>query len=137
MVVTYGRCCHPIPGDHIVAKLSKGRGIVVHRESCKNLDAASKRKRSDNYIDVEWSEDASGDFTCEVRLEIENKLGLLARTATVISDCGGDIENVSMEDRDGFSMNLLYLIRVTDRKHLATLMRRLCRITYVMRIVRL
>jgi len=137
MVVAYGRCCHPIPGDQIVAKLSKGRGIVVHRQGCKNLDAASKRKRSDNYIDVNWAEGASGEFTCEIKLEIENKLGLLARTATVISDCGGDIENVSMEDRDGFSMNLLYLIKVSDRKHLAKLMRRLRRITYVMRIVRM
>jgi len=137
MVVTYGRCCHPILGDQIVAKLSKGRGIVIHRESCKNLDAISKRKGSDNYIDVHWAEEASGSFSCEIKLEIENKLGLLARTATVISDSGGDIENVSMEDRDGFSMNLLYSIKVSDRKHLATLMRRLRRITYVMRIVRM
>ncbi len=137
MVVSYGRCCYPIPGDHIVAMLSKGRGIVVHREGCKNLEASSKRKRSEKYIDVQWAEEASGDFTCEVKLEIENKSGLLARTATVISDCGGDIENVYMEDRDGFSMNLLYLIKVSDRNHLATLMRRLRRITSVMRIARL
>ena len=135
MVVSYGRCCHPIPGDQIVAKLSKGRGIVVHRESCKNLAALDKR--SDNYIDVQWSTEASGDFICEIRLEIENKSGLLARTATVIADCGVDIENVSMEDRDGFSMNLLYLIKVSDRKHLAKVMRRLRNIPSVMHIVRL
>jgi len=135
MVVSYGRCCYPIPGDQIVAKLNKGRGIVVHRESCKNLDAANKR--SDNYIDVNWADDASGEFSCEIKLEIENKSGLLARTATVISECGADIENVIMEDRDGFSMNLLYLIKVTDRVHLAKIMRRLRRIPSVMRIARM
>jgi len=135
MVVSYGRCCYPIPGDQIVAKLSKGRGIVVHREGCKNLEAA--RKRSDNYIDVQWAEDASGEFTCEVKLEVENRPGLLARTATVISDCKADIENVYMEDRDGFSINLLYLIKVTGRDHLATIMRRLRRIPGVMRIARI
>ena len=137
MVVSYGRCCYPIPGDQIVAKLSKGRGIVVHRDSCKNLEASSKRKRSDKYIDVQWADDASGDFTCEIKLEIENKSGLLARTATVISDCKADIENVYMEDRDGFSMNLFYLLKVSDRDHLAKLMRRLRRISSVMRITRL
>ncbi len=137
MVVAYGRCCYPIPGDQIVAKLSKGRGIVVHREGCKNLEALSKRKHSDKYIDVQWADDASGEFSCEIKLEIENKLGLLARTATVISDCGVNIENVYMEDRDGFSMNLLYLIKVADRNHLAALMRRLRRILNVMRIARL
>ncbi len=137
MVVSYGRCCYPIPGDQIVAKLSKGRGIVVHRDSCKNLEAPSKREHSDKYIDVHWAEDASGDFICEIKLEIENKSGLLARTATVVSDSGADIENVYMEDRDGFSMNLFYLIKVSDRDHLAKLMRRLRSISSVMRITRL
>ena len=137
MVVSYGRCCYPIPGDQIVAKLSKGRGIVVHRDSCKNLEAPGKREHSDKYIDVHWAEDASGDFICEIKLEIENKSGLLARTATVVSDSGADIENVYMEDRDGFSMNLFYLIKVSDRDHLAKLMRRLRRISSVMRITRL
>ncbi|VAW53789.1 Guanosine-3',5'-bis(diphosphate) 3'-pyrophosphohydrolase / GTP pyrophosphokinase, (p)ppGpp synthetase II [hydrothermal vent metagenome] len=137
MVVSYGRCCYPIPGDQVIAKLSKGRGIVVHRDSCKNLEASNKRNHSDKYIDVQWANDASGDFICEIRLEIENKPGLLARTATIISDSDANIENVSMEDRDGFSMNLLYLIKVSDRKHLARVMRRLRRLTSVMRIIRL
>ncbi|NOQ90634.1 MAG: RelA/SpoT family protein [Gammaproteobacteria bacterium] len=137
MVVSYGRCCYPIPGDHIVAKLSKGRGIVVHRDGCKNLAASSKRKHSDKYIEVHWAKNASGEFSCEIKLEIENKSGLLARTATIISDCAGDIENVYMEDRDGFSMNLLYQIKVSDRDHLAKIMRRLRRLTNVMRIARL
>lgn len=137
MVVSYGRCCYPIPGDDIVAKLSKGRGIVVHRVNCKNLEALSKRKDSESYIDVQWADDASGDFTCEIKLEIENKPGLLARTATIISDCDVDIENVYMEDRDGFSMNLFYQLKVSNRNHLAKLMRRLRRVSSVMRITRL
>ena len=136
MVVSYGRCCHPIPGDQIVAKLSKGRGIVVHREGCKNLEAINNR-RLDDYIDVNWSDDAIGEFICEIKLEMENKSGMLARTATIISDCGADIENVLLEDRDGFSINLLYLLKVSGRDHLAMVMRRLRRVTSIMRITRL
>lgn len=136
MVVSYGRCCHPIPGDQVVAKLSKGRGIVVHREGCKNLDPINNR-RLDDYIDVHWSEDAVGEFICEIKLEIENKSGLLARTATIISDCGADIDNVSIEERDGFSLNLIYLLKISGRDHLAKIMRRLRRVTNVMRISRL
>ena len=136
MVVSYGRCCHPIPGDQIVAKLSKGRGIVVHREGCKNLEAIHNR-RLDDYIDVNWSDDPIGEFICEIKLEIENKSGMLARTATIISDCGADIENVLLEDRDGFSINLLYLLKVSGRNHLAMVMRRLRRVPSIMRITRL
>jgi len=135
MVVSYARCCRPIPGDQIIAKLSKGQGIVVHRDNCKNL--ASLDKRKDNYISVQWAADASGDFSCDIRLEVENKPGVLARTATVLSEAGVDIENVVMEDRDGFSIGLLYQIKVHDRHHLASMMRRLRRIPSVMRIYRL
>lgn len=136
MVVSYGRCCHPIPGDQIVAKLSKGRGIVVHREGCKNLEEVTNR-RLDDYIDVDWSTEALGDFICEIKLELENKSGLLARTATIISDSGADIDNVEIEDRDGFSINLSYLIKVKGRDHLASIMRRLRKVSSVMRITRL
>ncbi len=135
MVVSYARCCRPIPGDQIVANLSMGQGIVVHREGCKNLDPLEKRK--DKYISVQWAKDAQGDFSCDIRLEVENKPGVLARTATVLSEAGVDIENVEMEDRDGFSISLLYQIKVHDRQHLASLMRRLRRIPSVMRIYRL
>lgn len=136
MVVSYGRCCCPIPGDYIVANLSKGRGIVVHRNTCKNIAVEDKRDL-DKYIDVNWADDACGDFICEVKLEIENQSGLLARTATVISDCEADIENVGMEDRDGFSVNLLYMIKVKNRKHVATIIRRLRRIKNIISIHRL
>ncbi len=135
MVVSYARCCRPIPGDQIVANLSMGQGIVVHREGCKNLDPLEKR--NDKYISVQWADDAQGDFSCDIRLEVENKPGVLARTATVLSEAGVDIENVEMEDRDGFSISLLYQIKVHDRQHLASLMRRLRRIPSVMRIYRL
>lgn len=135
MVVSYARCCRPIPGDQIIANLSKGRGMVIHRQGCKNLDPLEKR--TDKYIDVQWASDAQGEFSSDIRLEVENKPGVLARTATVLSEAGVDIENVEIEDRDGFSINLLYQIKVRDRLHLATLMRRLRRIPSVMRIVRL
>ena len=81
---------------------------------------------------MHWSEDAVGEFICEIKLEIENKSGLLARTATIISDCGADIDNVSLEDRDGFSLNLIYLLKISGRDHLAMIMRRLRRVTSVM-----
>ena len=135
MVVSYARCCRPIPGDQIVANLSKGRGIVIHRQSCKNL--GSRSKRNDKYIEVQWANDAAGEFSSDIRLEVENKPGVLARTATILSEAGVDIENVEMQDRDGFSISLLYQIKVRDRIHLAKLMRRLRRIPSVMRIIRL
>lgn len=134
MVVSYGKCCYPIPGDQIIGMLSKGRGIVVHREGCKNIDPT--RAQVDKYVDVQWANDAEGEFTCMIRLQVKNQLGVLARTATIISDEDANIDNVEMEDRDGFTTSIAYQINVHDRDHLARIMRRLRLAGSVLRIWR-
>jgi len=135
MVVSYAKCCHPIPGDHIVGVLSRGRGLVVHVEGCKNIDKA--RVQTDQYVDVKWADNAEGEFTVVIRMEVNNKPGVLARTATIISDEGANIENVDIEDRDGFNISLNYQITVRHRDHLARIMRRLRKVPSAMRIFRL
>jgi (p)ppGpp synthase/HD superfamily hydrolase len=134
MVVSYGRCCCPIPGDSIIGVLSKGRGIVIHREACRNID--SVRTQADKFIDVNWAKDAEGDFACMVRLGVSNKPGVLARSATVISDEGANIENVEVEDRDGLSTSILYQMTVRDRHHLASIIKRLRKLPNVLSIQR-
>jgi len=135
MVVSYGKCCFPIPGDSIIGILSKGRGIVVHREECKNISQV--RVEVDKRIDVRWSEDAEGSFSCSIRLDVANKPGVLARTATIISDEGADIEDVKVEDRDGFTTTITYQISLQGRLHLASIMRRLRKAPNVLKIWRI
>ncbi len=134
MVVSYGRCCHPIPGDQIIGKLSKGRGLVIHQVNCKNI--ANERLQNDNMIDVKWADDSSGEYTCQLSLHVQNERGVLARLATIISDEAANIEHVGVEDKDGLSTNIMFLIAVRGRDHLAKIMRRLRRVRSVMRIAR-
>ncbi len=135
MVVSYGRCCHPIPGDQIVGKLSKGRGLVIHQSNCKNI--ANERMQSDSMIDVKWADDSSGEYTCQLGLHVQNERGVLARLATIISDESANIEHVGVEDKDGLSTNITFIIAVKGRDHLAQIMRRLRRVKSVMRISRI
>ena len=134
MVVSYGKCCHPIPGDQIVGKLSKGRGLVIHQTSCRNI--VNERMQSDNMIDVKWADEASGEYSCQLSLYVQNERGVLARLATIISDEAANIEHVEVEDKDGLSTNITFLIAVNGRNHLASIMRRLRRVRSVMRILR-
>jgi len=94
MVVSYAKCCFPIPGDDIIGILSKGRGIVIHREDCKNI--TQQRAEVDKCIDVQWSDNAEGNFSCCIRLDVANKPGVLARTATIISEVNADVEDVEV-----------------------------------------
>ncbi|HED33491.1 MAG TPA: RelA/SpoT family protein [Gammaproteobacteria bacterium] len=134
MVVSYGKCCYPIPGDQVVGKISKGRGLVIHQVSCKNI--ANEQLHNDNMIKLNWSEIPTGEYSCQLSLHVNNERGVLARLATIISDETANIEHVEVEDKDGVSTNIIFLIAVKDRDHLARVMRRLRRVNAVMRLYR-
>ncbi|HEB96047.1 MAG TPA: bifunctional GTP diphosphokinase/guanosine-3',5'-bis pyrophosphate 3'-pyrophosphohydrolase [Sedimenticola thiotaurini] len=135
MVVKLAKCCRPIPGDDIVGTFSPGKGIVVHRQECHNI--ADFRKHGDRWLDVEWAREPSGDFSTEIKVEVGNKRGVLATVAAAISEMGSNIENVSMEERDGLTSTLRFVMTVSGRKHLAHIMRRLRAIPSVLRIARI
>ena len=134
MVVTFAKCCRPIPGDAIVGLVTAGRGIVIHTENCKNL--AEFRNRPEKWIDVAWESELKGDFPVEIRLEVANQRGALATVAAAIAEMDANIDNVSMEERDGRYSTLTLLIEVHDRVHLARIIRRVRAIDLVARITR-
>jgi RelA/SpoT family (p)ppGpp synthetase len=121
MVVTYGRCCHPIPGDTIFGYLSAGRGIVIHREDCGNL--AEFRKQPDKWIAVEWESRLNRTFPVEIRAEVQNRLGVLAAVAANISSTQTNIEHVQVVERDGESSSLTFLLQVDGREQLERVLR--------------
>ena len=134
-VVTYAKCCRPIPGDPILGFVSADRGIVIHAESCKNV--AEFRKYPEKWIDVEWEKEVEGDFPVELRVEVANQRGVLATVAATIADEGANIENVGIEERDGTYSTMTFTITVRDRKHLAEIMRRIRANKQVLRIFRI
>ncbi len=123
MVVHYGRCCHPIPGDNIVGYMSAGRGIVIHTKLCKN--AKDTGKSAQKWIDVEWSEQINSDFSVSLRVVVEHRKGALAIIASIISNSEANIEHVVTADREGQLSSLDFILAVRDRRHLADVMRHL------------
>jgi GTP diphosphokinase / guanosine-3',5'-bis(diphosphate) 3'-diphosphatase len=121
MVVTYGRCCHPIPGDTIFGYLSAGRGIVIHRDDCGNL--AEFRKQPDKWLAVEWERRLNRTFPVEIRAEVRNRLGVLAAVAANISSTETNIEHVQVVERDGDSSSLIFLLQVNGREQLERVLR--------------
>ncbi len=134
-VVHYGRCCHPIPGDDIVAYISSGRGIVIHTQSCKN--AKDARKQTQKWINVDWSDDITTEFSVSLRVVVEHRKGVLATIASAISDSEANIEHVVTADREDQLSSLDFILSVRDRKHLADIMRNLRSLGMVVALTRL
>jgi len=133
-VVTFAKCCRPIPGDPILGFMSTGRGIVIHTESCKNV--AEYRDRPERWLDLQWEDHIEADFVVEIRMLVVNRRGVLATVAAALSEMEANIENVHMEERDGMYTTMTFAIAVHDRQHLARIMRRLRSLEMVMRINR-
>jgi guanosine-3',5'-bis(diphosphate) 3'-pyrophosphohydrolase len=124
-VLSFGNCCHPLPGDEIVGYLSSGKGIVVHRVECPNV--AEFRKSPERCVAIEWDRDVQGDYRAELRIEVINRPGVLATVAAAIAAADSNIENVEYVERDAAAATLLFAMEVKNRKHLADVIRRVRR----------
>jgi guanosine-3',5'-bis(diphosphate) 3'-pyrophosphohydrolase len=135
LTVSFARCCQPIPGDHIVGIVSPGRGIVIHRKTCRNIQEF--HKNPENKLEVEWASTLDSTFATTIRVTVTNSRGVLAQLATIISESGCNIENVSQDERFGGQVRLNFVVSVTDRKMLANIMRRIRNRKAVLKVSRL
>ncbi|MCS0350059.1 bifunctional GTP diphosphokinase/guanosine-3',5'-bis pyrophosphate 3'-pyrophosphohydrolase [Vibrio ordalii] len=123
ILLTFANCCHPIPDDHIIAHVSPGRGLVVHRETCPNV--RGYQKEPDRYMAVEWSKDYDQEFITELKVDMQNHQGALAELTNVISKTGSNIHGLSTEERDGRLYTVTVLLTTKDRIHLANIMKKI------------
>jgi (p)ppGpp synthase/HD superfamily hydrolase len=135
LVVDYGKCCRPVPGDDIRGHVSAGRGIVIHRVEC---NVAQPRKgTADEWIPLIWADNVQGDFLAELQVKGENRRGVLASIAAEISSADSSIENVQMAEKvDTRASDMRFLITVKNRVHLARIMRRLRGLAVVAKVMR-
>ena len=134
LVVTYARCCFPIPNDPILANLSSGRGVVIHREACGNL--SSFRKQPDKWISVTWQAAADRSFHVEIKIEVTNRMGVLAQVASAIAGTQTNIDRVSVVERDSDTSTLIFELLVHDRRHLARVIRAIRGMPEVLKVTR-
>ena len=134
LLVTYARCCFPIPHDPIFAFLSAGRGVVIHRENCVNVE--DYRKHPEKWLPVSWQATPEREFSSEIRVYVVNRTGVLAAVAAAIASTETNIDHVSIEEQDSDASVLTFELRVHDRKHLARIVRVIRRMPDVTRVTR-
>ena len=133
MAVEFAKCCSPIPGDPILGFIKKGQGLIIHTHDCPVV----RKSRVDpaKCLDVEWDSEITRQFDVSVRLEVRNQRGVLARVAAEIAEAGSNIENISMEGEGSYT-TINFTLQVSNRMHLAQVMRALRKIPDVVKISR-
>lgn len=134
MVISYAKCCKPIPGDPIIGHISAGRGIVIHTDNCKNMQ--DLREKPNEVMNVRWDPNVNQEFSVELRVELAQEKGVIAILATSVTNADANIEGISMVERDAQLSIVNMVIAVKNRVHLANVIKRIRTIRGISRVVR-
>lgn len=117
------KCCCPIPGDNVQGIISAGMGVAVHRAGCRIVRRF--RRRPKEKVAVEWGEGIDGTFEAIVSVQLSDQTGALARVTSTMSVMNVNIENMDFNNRGEDNIYIRFVLAVTDRRHLARIVRRL------------
>lgn len=96
LLIRIAKCCNPVPGDHIVGYITKGRGVAIHRLDCMNLKAQENYEQ--RLIDVEWEENnTTKEYTAHIDIYGLNRTGLLNDVLQVLSNTTKNISTVNAQ----------------------------------------
>lgn len=133
-VIRFADCCRPIPGDPISGFFETGQGIIIHIKNCPQ--AILLRREPERYVPVRWEENPEGEFKVDIYVEAINQRGVLAQIAAEIANMDANIEDLSVNQRDGNYCLINITLSVFSRVHLARVLRRLKSLKHVCRLGR-
>ena len=135
LLTSDAKCCRPIPGDPIIGHISKGRGMVIHHETCNNVSEI--RDNPEKSVFLTWDDDLNGEFYTALKIIVEAETGIIANIASAVSEADAAIDRINREERDAKTSVIVLEVGVRDRQHLANVVRHIRRIKSVMKISRI
>jgi GTP pyrophosphokinase len=133
ILVKFGKCCQPVPGDSITGYITRGYGVTVHRTSCINAMKMSPERQ----IDVEWSVDIADTYPVKILVRSYDRVGLLADITANISKNGANILSANTETRDSKIVDSLFTIAVENTDHLNRVLSAIRKIKYIQHVRRI
>jgi len=114
ILIKFGKCCQPVPGDNIVGYITRGFGVTIHRTSCVNALEMNPERQ----IEVDWNQEATEMYPVKIRIVSYDRQGLLADLVGNISKNGANILRASSDTRDSKIVDSFFTIGVEDISHL-------------------
>ncbi|MBT5293716.1 MAG: RelA/SpoT family protein [Cellvibrionales bacterium] len=136
MMINFAKCCNPIPGDDIGGHITAGRGVVVHLADCRNYHEIQEKDKEGRSVTLRWHDNAEGEYRVELKVEVEQQRGIIASLANKVNSLDGSIESIKVEERDSKSSIIHIFLAVSNRIHLARIIRRIRVLKSVVKVVR-
>jgi guanosine-3',5'-bis(diphosphate) 3'-pyrophosphohydrolase len=132
ILIKFGKCCQPVPGDPIIGYITRGYGVTVHRTTCVNALSMNPERQ----IEVEWNQEASETYPVKIRIISQDRVGLLADVVGNISKFGANILNAKTETRENKIVDSFFTIVVEDTTHLEKIVSAVKKVKYVQEVKR-
>jgi len=134
VLVKFGKCCNPVPGDPITGYITRGQGVTVHRSGCVNARQMNPERR----IEVDWTESSEEEtFPVKIRVLSLDRVGLLADVATNISKQGANILNVHSEIREDKTVETVFTVAVKNTGHMHRLLTAIKKVRMIIGVTRI
>jgi len=114
ILIRFGKCCQPVPGDPVIGYITRGYGVTVHRTNCINALSMNPERQ----IEVEWNQEKNETYPVKIRIISQDRVGLLADVVGKISKFGANILNASSEIRENKMVDSYFTIGVENTNHL-------------------
>ena len=120
-MISFAKCCNPIPGDDIIGYITRGKGVTVHRNSCSNIPVL---KNEDRFIDVDWDAKSDASFMVRLNITAADRKHLLKDISERVSLLNVYIQSIDMRANEGFATCIL-IVQVRDTRQLDRLFRKI------------
>jgi len=114
ILIKFGKCCQPVPGDNITGYITRGFGVTVHRANCVNALKMSPERR----IDVEWNTEASEAFPADFQVTSYDRVGLLADIVGCITKNEANILSANTKTGNDKHVESSFSVGVKSTEHL-------------------
>ena len=135
--IKFAKCCTPLPGDEIIAFITKGHGISVHKCDCRNVpENIDECETPDRWIKARWSEAIDSSFITVIEIHSYDRTGLVADLAGQLGNMRINIHNMSSKIVPGNIAVVTFNITVRDKSHLRDIISRLMAVRGVISVER-
>jgi GTP pyrophosphokinase len=132
ILIKFGKCCQPVPGDPIIGYITQGYGVTIHRTTCIN----ALRVNPERQIEVEWNQQIAETYPVKIRIVSHDRMGLLADVVGSISKYGANILNATSETSENKMVDSFFTIGVEDVSHLEKILSAVKKIKLVQEVKR-
>jgi guanosine-3',5'-bis(diphosphate) 3'-pyrophosphohydrolase len=132
ILIKFGKCCQPVPGDPIIGYITRGYGVTVHRTNCVNALSMNPERQ----IEVEWNQEATETYPVKIRIISHDRVGLLADVVGNISKFGANILSARTETRENKIVDSFFTIVVEDTTHLEKIVSAVKKVKHVQEVKR-